>query len=72
MDGWYGISPKFVSSFCEKYDIAHYALVVKQFVSLKTYHKNRNHKALVYFAVKNHMYLILDEAVRNHWLEEQK
>ena len=32
-----GISPKCVSSICEKYDIAHYAFDVKKIVSLNIF-----------------------------------
>ena len=34
-----GISPKCVSSICEKYDIAHYAFDVKKVVSLRIFQK---------------------------------
>ena len=33
---------------------------------------NRNHKALIYFSVSNHMYLILDEAIRKSLIEKVK
>ena len=67
-----GISPKCVSSICEKYDIAHYAFDVKKNCFIKNISQNRNHKALVYFAVNNHMYLILDDAVRKSLIERTK
>ncbi len=51
-----GISPKCVCSICEKYDIAHYAFDVKKNCFIKNISKSRNHKAMVYFAVNNHMY----------------
>ncbi len=41
-----------------------YLISVKN-VSLK-YSKNRNNKALIYFAVNNHMYLILEDTVRKN------
>ncbi len=34
--------------------------------------RNSNYKALVYFAVNNHMYLILDSAVRKSLIERTK
>ncbi len=34
--------------------------------------KNRNHKALIYFAVNNHMYLIVEDAVRKSLIEKTK
>jgi len=67
-----GISPKCVSSICEKYDIAHYAFDVKKNCFIKHISRNSNYKALVYFAVNNHMYLILDSAVRKSLIERTK
>ena len=67
-----GISPKCVSSICEKYDIAHYAFDVKKNCFIKHISRNNNYKALVYFAVNNHMYLILDDAVRKSLIERTK
>ena len=46
-----------------------YLILVKN-VSLKIFQKNRNHKALFYFAVNNHMYLILEDAVRKSLVEK--
>jgi hypothetical protein len=39
---------------------------------IKNISKNRNHKTLVYFAVNNQMYLILDEAARKSLIERTK
>ena len=67
-----GISPKCVSSICEKYDIAHYAFDVNKNCFIKNISKYRKNKALVYFAVNNHMYLILDDAVKKSLIERTK
>ena len=67
-----GISPKCVSSICQKFDIAHYAFDVKKNCFIKHISRNSNYKALVYFAVNNHMYLILDSAVRKSLIERKK
>ena len=67
-----GISPKCVSSICQKFDIAHYAFDVKKNCFIKNISRNSNYKALVYFAVNNHMYLILDSAVRKSLIERTK
>jgi hypothetical protein len=61
-----GISPRCVNSICEKYDIAHYVFDISKKCFIKNISNNRNHKALIYFAVNNHMYLIVEDAVRNH------
>ena len=67
-----GVSPRCVNSICEKYDIAHYAFDVNKSCFIKNISKNRNHKALIYFAVNNHMYLILDKEMRKSLVEQVK
>jgi hypothetical protein len=67
-----GISPTCVNSICEKYDIAHYVFDISKKCFIKQISKNRNHKALVYIAVNNHMYLILEDAVRKSLVETTK
>ncbi len=59
-----GISPRCINSICEKYDISHYVFDISKKCFIKNISKNRNHKALIYFAVNNHMYLIVEDAVR--------
>jgi len=68
----HGISPQCVNTICEKYDITHYCFDVNKNIIIKHVGKNRNHKALIYFSVNNHMYLILDEVTRKHLIEIQK
>jgi hypothetical protein len=67
-----GVSPRCVNSICEKYDIAHYAFDVNKACFIQNISKNRNHKALIYFAVNNHMYLILDKEMRKSLVEQVK
>jgi len=67
-----GISPRCVNSICEKYDISHYAFDISKKCFVKNISKNKNHKALIYFAVNNHMYLILEGAVRKSLVEKTK
>jgi hypothetical protein len=67
-----GISPRCVNSICEKYDISHYVFDISKNCFVKNISKIRNHKALIYFAVNNHMYLILEDAVRKSLVEKTK
>ena len=47
-------------------------IYVKKSCFIKNISRNRNHKALVHFAVNNHMYLILDDTVRKSLIERTK
>jgi hypothetical protein len=67
-----GISPRCVNSICKKYDISHYVFDISKKSFVQNISKNRNHKAFIYFAVNNHMYLILEDAVRKSLVEKQK
>jgi hypothetical protein len=67
-----GISPRCVNSICEKYDISHYVLDISKNCFIKPISKNRNHKALICFALNNHMYLILEDAVRKSLVKKTK
>jgi 5-methylcytosine-specific restriction endonuclease McrA len=68
----HGITPQCVNSICEKYDITHYCLDIHKSVIIKSLSKNQNHKALIYFSVNNHMYLILDSEMRKSLVETVK
>ena len=68
----HGITPQCVNSICEKYDITHYCLDVHKSVIIKNLSKNQNHKALIYFSVNNHMYLIMDDVMRKSLVETVK
>jgi hypothetical protein len=65
----YGISPRCVNWIRDKYDIAHYVFDISKQCFIKNISKNRKHKALIYFAVNNHMYLILEGATRKSLIE---
>jgi hypothetical protein len=67
-----GISPRCVNSICEKYDTSHYVFDISKKCFVKNISKNRNHKALIYFAVNNHMYLILEDEVRKSLVEKTR
>ncbi|MFN9900222.1 MAG: hypothetical protein ACK55Z_15820, partial [bacterium] len=68
----HGITPQCVNTICEKYNISHYCFDINKNIIIKYIAKHRNHKALIYFSVNNHMYLILDEVTRKHLVEIQK
>jgi hypothetical protein len=68
----HGITPQCVNSICEKYDITHYCLDVHKSIIIKNLSKNQNHKALIYFSVNNHMYLIMDDVMRKSLVETVK
>ena len=68
----HGITPQCVNSICEKYDITHYCLDVHKSIIIKSLSKNQNHKALIYFSVNNHMYLIMDDVMRKSLVETVK
>ena len=68
----YEVSPRCVNSICEKYNIAHYAFDVNKSCFIKNIPPHRNHKALIYFSVNNHMYLILDKDMRKSLVEQVK
>ena len=56
-----GVCAKCVQTLCQKFDITHYAYDAQEKCFIKHISKNRNHKALVYYAIDNHMYLIKDK-----------
>ena len=56
-----GISSKCIQQICKNYDITHYAYDAQENCFMKYVSKSRNHKALVYYAIDNHMYLIKDK-----------
>jgi len=67
-----GVSPKCINNLCEKFDITHYAYDAQQKCFIKNISRNRNHKALVYYAIDNHMYLIKDKSLVKSLSEKAK
>jgi hypothetical protein len=54
-------TPAFIDYFCKTYGISHYAYDVNKTCFMKYVHKNQNHRALIYYAMNNHMYLIKNQ-----------
>jgi hypothetical protein len=52
-------TPAFIDFFCRKYSISHYAYDIDKTCFMKYVHKNQNHRALYYYAMNNHMYLLI-------------
>ena len=51
-------TPNFIDYFCRKFGISHYAYDINKTCFMKYVHKNQNHRALCYYAMNNHMYLV--------------
>ena len=56
-----GITPEFLEFICRFYDISHYAYDINNECFMKYISKNQNHKALIYYSINNHMYLVKEE-----------
>jgi hypothetical protein len=54
-------TPAFIDFFCKKYGISHYAFDINKTCFMKYVHKNQNKRALCYYAMNNHMYLVKDQ-----------
>ena len=54
-------TPAFIDYFCKEYGISHYAYDINKTCFMKYVHKNQNHRALCYYAMNNHMYLIKNQ-----------
>jgi len=65
-------TPAFIEYFCKEYGISHYAFDINKTCFLKYVHKNQNHRALCYYAMNNHMYLIKDEKLVKSLVEKAK
>ena len=57
----HGVSPDMLMKICEHFDISHYCFDITRQCFRKYISKNRNYKALIYYAINNHMYLITNE-----------
>ena len=53
-------TPAFIEFFRKTYGISHYACDIYRTCFMKYVHKNQNHRALCYYAMNNHMYLVKD------------
>jgi len=65
-------TPAFIEFFCKKYGISHYAFDINRTCFMKYVHKNQNHRALCYYAMDNHMYLVKDPELVKSMVEKAK
>ena len=65
-------TPAFIDFFCKKYGISHYAYDINKVCFMKYVHKNQNHRALCYYAMNNHMYLVKDKSLVKSMVEKAK
>ena len=65
-------TPAFIDFFCKKYGISHYAYDINKTCFMKYVHKNQNHRALCYYAMNNHMYLVKDQELVKSMVEKAK
>jgi hypothetical protein len=66
------LTPAFIEFFCKKYGISHYAFDINRTCFMKYVHKNQNHRALCYYAMNNHMYLVKDPELVKSMVEKAK
>jgi hypothetical protein len=65
-------TPAFIEFFYKKYGISHYAFDISRTRFMKYVHKNQNHRALCYYAMNNHMYLVKDPKLVKSMIEKAK
>ena len=65
-------TPAFIDFFCRKYGISHYAYDMNQKCFMKYVHKNQNKRALCYYAMNNHMYLVKNKKMVKSMVEKAK
>jgi len=65
-------TPAFIDFFCKKYGISHYAYDINKVCFMKYVHKNQNHRALCYYAMDNHMYLVKNTKLVKSMVEKAK
>ena len=75
-DNYYDITnaftPAFIDYFCKLYGISHYAYDINKTCFMKYVHKSRNHRALCYYAMNNHMYLVKNKDLVKSMVEKAK
>jgi energy-coupling factor transporter ATP-binding protein EcfA2 len=64
-----GVSPSCLQWFCQQKNISHYAYDVFNNCFIKNVSTNRNYKALCYFAINEHMYLVTDKTLRENMMK---
>jgi len=65
-------TPAFIEFFCKKFGISHYAYDIHKVCFMKYVHKNQNHRALCYYAMNNHMYLVKNKDLVKSMVEKAK
>ena len=65
-------TPAFIDFFCRKYGISHYAYDMNKVCFMKYVHKNQNKRALCYYAMNNHMYLVKNKKMVKSMVEKAK
>ena len=65
-------TPAFIDYFCKTYGISHYAYDINKVCFMKYVHKNQNHRALCYYAMDNHMYLVKNKDLVKSMVEKAK
>jgi hypothetical protein len=65
-------TPAFIDFFCRKYGISHYAYDINKKCFMKYVHKNQNQRALCYYAMNNHMYLVKNKKMVKSMVEKAK
>ena len=65
-------TPAFVDYFCRYFGISHYVFNINQKCFMKYVHKNQNQRALCYYAMNNHMYLVKNPKLVKSLVEKAK
>ena len=67
-----GFTSEQIQRVCKKYDISHYAFDINKRCFEKNVSSHRNYKALVYYCIDHHMYLISNKLVIKSLVETAK
>ncbi len=65
-------TPAFIDFLCKEYGISHYAYDINKTCFMKCVHKNQNNRALCYYAMNNHMYLVKRPELVKSMVEKAK